>query len=322
MNRSISRVISGLLVFLACGSASAADSFPSKSIRLIIPYPAGGTTDLMARSLQEPLRHALGKPVIVENKPGASGALASQIVAHAAPDGHTIFFTNTGISSVVPFVQKDAGFDPIKDFAAVSLVATGPLVLVANPSAPFNTIKELIDYAKANPGKVEYASAGNGSLGHLSTDLLAQLAGVKLLHVPYSGQAPTTMAVMTGEVKILMTTSSGTMNSYISSGKLKLLGVSTPSKLYPKAQAIADVLPGYSAESWFGITVPHGTPPEVIETLNAAITKAAKSPGMNEKYEAAGTVVTTSSAAQFSDVIRKDVEKWKAIVKASNITAE
>jgi tripartite-type tricarboxylate transporter receptor subunit TctC len=308
---------------LACSAfASAADTFPSKSIRLIIPYPAGGITDILARSLQEPLRKSLGQSVVVENKPGASGAIGAQLVAHAAPDGYTLLLTNTALSGIVPFVQKDAGFDALKDFAPVSLVSTSPVVLVANPGAPFSDVKGLIDYARKYPNKVEYGSAGIGSMGHLSSELFAHSAALKLLHVPYGGMAPSTMAVMTGEVKVLMTASSGILNNYLASGKLKLLGVSAPSKLYPRGQAIGDVLPGFTAEYWFGIVAPAGTPPDVVAKINAAIGKALAQPNIAKTYEDSGAVVTPSTPGQLAEVLKRDVAKWSAIVKANNITSE
>jgi tripartite-type tricarboxylate transporter receptor subunit TctC len=322
MLMAMKRIMLGTLILALCCGAIAADAFPQKPIRLIIPYPAGGTTDLMARALQESMQQSLGQPIIVENKAGASGAIAAQMVARSPADGYTLLFTNNGIQAVVPFVQKKAGFDPIKDFAPVSKVSSGPLVLVAYPNAPFGDVKQLVDYAKVNPNKVEYASAGIGSLGHLASEFFANAAGVKLLHVPYGGQAPTTMAVMTGEVKMLLTTSSSTMNGYIANGKLKLLGVSKPTKLFPNARPISEVVPGFEAESWFAILAPRGTPPDVVAKLNAAIVKAATSPDINEKYRAAGVEPTTSSPEQLATMLQQEVAKWAPIIKENHITGE
>jgi tripartite-type tricarboxylate transporter receptor subunit TctC len=322
MMGSIRRTIFSAVLATYCVTAAAADTFPGKSIRLIIPYPAGGITDILARSLQEPLRKTLGQSVIVENKPGASGAIGAQLVAHAAADGYTLLLSNTALSSIVPFVQKDVGFDPVKDFAPVSLVSTSPVVLVANPGAPFADVAGLISYARSRPTKVEYGSAGVGSMGHLASELLAHSAGLKLLHVPYGGMSPSTMAVMTGEVQVLMTASSGTLNNYLAAGKLKLLGVSAPSKLYPKAQAIGDVLPGFSAEYWFGIFAPAGTPPEVVARLNGAIASALAQPKIAKTYEDSGAVVTPSTPGQLAEVLKRDVAKWSALVKINNITSE
>src|SRR5476649_1025794 len=231
-------------------SGAAAQGFPSKPIHIVVPYPAGGTTDLMARALQEPMQKTLGQPVIVDNKPGAAGAIGAREVARSTADGYTLLFSNNGPSSTTPLLVKDAGYDGLSDFFPVSLVSTAPLFVVVNAAVPANDLKSLIDYARSQPNGLEYASAGIGSLGHLASELFARMAGIKMIHIPYKGQAPTSNAVMTGEVKVLITTSSSTMNSYITAGKVKLLGVSTPepSALAPGAPVVGSVLPGYKVE--------------------------------------------------------------------------
>ncbi len=192
---------------------AAAQSFPSKPITIVVPYPPGGTTDVLARVLQEPLQRLLGQVVIVDNRPGASAMLGTKLVARAPADGYTLLFPNNGLV-ISPHISKDAGYAPLTDFAPVSLVSLQPMVLVINPAVPARNVRELLDYAKANPGKINYASAGPASFGHLSTLLLARDAGVKMEHIPYKGQAPTTQAVLTGEVQMLMTTTSSQMNGF------------------------------------------------------------------------------------------------------------
>ncbi|MDP1961722.1 MAG: tripartite tricarboxylate transporter substrate binding protein, partial [Reyranella sp.] len=216
-----------LALVLAALPAGAQAQYPDKPIRLVVPYAPGGTTDIMARTLQEPLSKVLGQPVIVDNKAGAAGAIGTKQVANAAPDGYTLVFGNNGPSAIVPLIQKDVGYDPIKDFAPVSLVSIAPLTLVVHPSVPASNVKELIAWAKTQPNGVEYATAGAGSFGHLATELFGKEAGIKLVHVPYKGQAPSTMAVLNGEVKMLLTTSSDTQDAAVKAGKLKLLAVST-----------------------------------------------------------------------------------------------
>ena len=201
------RIFAALLVaLLAAPAAVWAQAFPTKPIRILVPYPAGGTTDLMARALQDPMQKALGQPVVIENKPGASGIIAAREVARSAPDGHTLLFINSGIVAVTPFVVKDAGFDGIKDFAPIALVSTAPLLMVVNAAVPANDIKGFIEYARQQSSPVDFASAGVGSFGHLASELFARTAGLKMTHVPYKGQAPTTNAVVAGEVKMLITT--------------------------------------------------------------------------------------------------------------------
>jgi tripartite-type tricarboxylate transporter receptor subunit TctC len=315
-----------LCVAFALGAlpAAAQAPYPDKPIRLVVPYPPGGTTDIMARTLQEPLSKALGQPVIVDNKSGAAGAIGTKQVAAAAPDGYTLVFGNNGPSAIVPLLQKDVGYDPVKDFAPVSLVSIAPLVLVLHPSVPAGNVKELIAWAKTQPGGVEYATAGAGSLGHLATELFAKDAGLKLVHVPYKGQAPSTMAVLNGEVRMLMTTSSDTMGSAVKDGKLKLLGVSTakPSPLMPGAPTIGQSLAGFEVNVWFGILAPAGTPVPVIAKLNAAIRTVLADPEIQRKFMGYGSIATASMPAEFAAMIGAEVPKWKGVVEAAKITTQ
>ena len=249
------------LVVLA--GTAAADNYPSRPIRLIVPYPAGGSTDIMARALQEPMAKILGQPLIIDNRGGAAGTTGANEAARADADGYTLLFANNGPISIAPLLQKGVDFDPLKSFAPVSLVSKAPLVLVASEKVPVNDAAGLIAYAKAQSKPMLYATAGPGSLGHLSTERFLNQAGLQMVHVPYRGQAPTTLAIFAGEVDILLTTTSDTLNEHIRSGKVKLLGVSSPepSAVAPGATPIGNVLKGYSVETWFGILAPAGTPP-------------------------------------------------------------
>ncbi len=298
--------------------------YPDKPIRLVVPYAPGGTTDIMARTLQEPLSKVLGQPVIVDNKAGAAGAIGTAQVAHAAPDGYTLIFGNNGPSAIVPLTQKDVGYDPVKDFAPVSLVSVAPLVLVVHPSVPAGTVKELIAWAGTQPDGVEYATAGAGSLGHLATELFAKEAGLKLVHVPYKGQAPSTMAVLNGEVKILLTTSSDTMDAAVKAGKLKRLGVSTakPSPLMPGAPTIGESLQGYAVDVWFGILAPAGTPAPVIARLNGAIRDVLANPELQKKFVGYGCIATASTTQEFAALIGGEVPKWKSVVETAKISTQ
>ena len=313
-----------LALALAALPAAAQAQYPDKPIKLIVPYPPGGTTDIMARTLQEPLSKALGQPVIVDNKAGAAGAIGTKQVATAAPDGYTLVFGNNGPSAIVPLLQRDVGYDPVKDFAPVSLVSIAPLVLVLHPSVPAGDVKEFVAWARTQPGGVEYATAGAGSLGHLATELFAKDAGLKLVHVPYKGQAPSTMAVLNGEVKMLLTTSSDSMGSAVRDGKLRLLGVSTakPSPLMPGAPTIGQSLPGFEVNVWFGILAPAGTPAPVIAKLNAAIRTVLADPEIQRKFMGYGSIATASTPQEFAAMIGAEVPKWKGVVETAKITTQ
>jgi tripartite-type tricarboxylate transporter receptor subunit TctC len=315
-----------LCLALALGGlpGAALAQYPDKPIRLVVPYAPGGTTDIMARTLQEPLSKILGQTVIVDNKAGAAGAIGTAQVAHAAPDGYTLIFGNNGPSAIVPLIQKDVGYDPIKDFAPVSLVSIAPMTLVVHPSVPAGNVKELIAYANAQPNGVEYATAGAGSLGHLATELFGKEAGIKLVHVPYKGQGPSTMAVLNGEVKMLLTTSSDTQDAAVRAGKLRLLGVSTakPSPLMPGAPTINQSLPGYEVSVWFGILAPAGTPAPVIAKLNAAIREVLANPELQQKFVGFGCIATPSTPQEFANMIGAEVPKWKSVVETQKITTQ
>lgn len=298
--------------------------FPSHAVQMIIPYPAGGTTDVMARALQEPLQKALGQPVVVENKSGAAGVLAAREVARGRPDGHTLLFVNSGIVTVTPYVQKDAGFDGVKDFAPVALVTSAPLFVIVPGSLPVNDLKGFIDYARKQPAPLAYASAGVGSFGHLSSEMFARAAGLKMTHVPYRGQAPTTNAVLTGEVQLLVTSMSGAMREFINAGKLKLLAVTSaqPSSQTPGTPTVASVLPGYAAETWFGFVTTAGTPPDVVAKLNTTVNAILGQKDIQERMAALGQQVQTMTPAQLGALIVDDSARWGQVVRDNNISAQ
>lgn len=313
-----------IAIAMLLSAAAGAQGFPSKPVRIVVPYPAGGTTDIMARALQEPMQKVLGQPVIVDNKAGAAGAIGAREVARSPADGYTLLFSNNGPSSTTPLLVKDAGYDGIKDFTPVSQVSSAPLFVVINAAVPASDLKGFIDYARAQPNALEYASAGIGSLGHLASELFARSAGLKMVHIPYKGQAPTANAVMTGEVKVLITTSSGAMNSFIKDGKLKLLGVSTPqpSPLAPGAPTVNSVLPGYQVEIWFGLLGPAGMPAEVVARLNDAVAKALALPDLQARFQNFGVIAKGSTPKQLGDLIADEVPRWTQVVREAAIKPE
>jgi tripartite-type tricarboxylate transporter receptor subunit TctC len=310
-----------VLALTAISSQTFAQQFPTKPIHLITPYPPGGG-DIMVRTLQESLSTSLGQQIVIENKPGAAGAIASREVAHASPEGYTLLFTNVGPMAVAPVMQPDSGYDAVKSFAPVSLVSRQPLVLVVHPSVPANSLQELIQLAKDKPGTIKYSSAGLGSFGQLSTELFALAADIKMIHVPYKGVAPAITAVLSGEVSMALTVPTGTMNEYIKQGKLRLLGVSTlkPSPLAPGATPITSVLPRFgAAEYWFGIVAPAKTSPEVVAKLNSAIVAALGKPGISEKFFDLGAVPDPGTPDAFAALIAAEAARWRDTIEKNNI---
>ena len=287
------------LVVLA--GTAAADNYPSQPIRLIVPYPAGGSTDVMARALQEPMAKFLGQPLVIDNRGGAAGTTGANEAARADPDGYTLLFANNGPISIAPLLQKGVDFDPLVNDAA-----------------------GLIAYAKAQGKPMLYATAGPGSLGHLSTERFLNQAGLQMIHVPYRGQAPTTLAIFAGEVDILLTTTSDTLNEYIRSGKVKLLGVSSPepSAVAPGAAPIGNVLKGYSVETWFGLLAPAGTPPEIVGKLNAAINTTLSMPQLRDRFLAYGVEAATSTPAELSAIIAAEIPLWRKVIEERHVRAE
>ena len=309
-------------VALALPATLWAQAFPDKPIRLLIPYAAGGTTDAMARVLQDPLQKALGQPVIVENKAGASGILAAREVIRSKPDGYTLFFVNNGNVAVTPSVVKDANYDGLKDFTSIALVSSAPMVAVVPAALPVNDLRGFVEYAKKNP--VSYASAGVGSFGQLATELFANRAGLKMTHVPYKGQAPTTNAILSGEVQLLITTPSAAMNEFIQQKRIKLLAVTSPepSPLEPGTPTIASVLPGYAAESWFAIIGPAGMPADVVAKLNDAVTKAVQLPEIQQRFTSFGVIPKTATPKRVSEMTAEEIARWTPVIRDNNIRAD
>lgn len=305
------------------GGAAAAAPYPSRPITVVVPYSAGGTSDAQVRLFQEALSKELGQPIVVENKAGASGAIGAQQVARAKPDGYTLLYPNKGVVST-PLLSKNPPYDVLKDFKPVSLVSAVPMVLVTNKSVPHTDARAFFEYARKQPGGMLYASAGPGSFGHLSTVRMSQLAGLQVLHVPYKGEAATTMALRAGEVQMLLTTPSPSMIGQIEQGNLRLLGVGTaePSPLMPGAAPLNRVLPGFVSELWFGLLAPADTPDGVVDRLNAALRKVMADPEMQKRFIATGATARTSTPAEFGQMIRSDHRELRETITQFNIQVE
>ncbi len=313
--------VSVLLVF---GAGAAEAQFPNRPVRLLVPYPPGGLVDILARTLQEPLSTALGQPLIVENKPGAAGGIATRAVAQSKPDGYTLVFGNNGPSALLPLIQKDIGYDPVEDFTPISMIATAPMVLVVHKAVPADNFKDFIAYARQKAGAVTYSSAGTGALGHLTSELFAQMAGIRLTHVPYKGSAPAVMAVLDGEVQMYLSSPSDTLSAGIKAGKVKLLGVSSlnGSELVPGTPAIAEALPGFDVSIWYGVLAPKDTPAPIVEQLNKAFRDVLADPAIRSRFNSFGAVAGGSPPAELSKRIVDEVAKWKGTIQSAGIAIQ
>lgn len=312
-----------VLASLCSTWALAQEAFPSRPITIVVPYAAGGTSDGQVRMLQDALGKELGQPIVVDNKPGASGAIAAQFVARAKPDGHTLLYPNNGVLTA-PLLNDKAGYDAFKDFKPVTLTSVVPMVLVTNKSVPATDVKSFIDYVRKQPNGVLYASAGTASYGHLSTVRLAQMAGIKAEHVPYKGEAATTMALRSGEVQMLVTTPSSAMLGQVQQGNLTLLGVGTtePSPVVPGAAPLDKTLPGFVAEAWFGLLAPAGTPDASVNRLHAAVKKVLADEGLRAKMLATGAMPQTATPAEFAKRMRTESDQLREVITKFSIKAE
>jgi len=319
--KTMKLVMASAIFGMTIGIAKAADTFPSRPITIIVPYSAGGTSDVQARMISTPLAKILGQPVIIDNRPGAAGAIGTQIVARAKPDGYTLLYPNIGFL-IAPLLNKNVQYDPIKDFAAITSVSSVPMVLVTNKSVPAKNLSEFLEYAKKQPQKIQYASAGIGSYGHLSTEYLAQLAGFNVEHIPYKGEAGTTMAVSTGEVPMLLTSPSSAMFGLIEQGALTLLGVGSaaPSSTIPGVPPISTVVPEFVAEIWFGLVAPAGTPDAVIQKINSAMTTILTDKDIHAKMLPTGAIPASSTPTAFQERLTNEHSQLQELITQINIT--
>jgi tripartite-type tricarboxylate transporter receptor subunit TctC len=264
--------------------------------------------------------------VVIDNVPGAGGAIGAQQTLHARPDGYTLFLGNNGPSAVTPILQKNAGFDPVKDFAPVSLIAKATMVLTVSAAVPATDMKSFLAYGRAHPGGLNYASAGVGSLGHLGSELFAKEAGLQMTHVPYKGQAPTLQALMTNDVQMLLTTPTDAMRAQVTAGRIKLIGVTSdgPSPFDPKTDAVKGAVPGFVLYSWFAIFARSGTPPAVLSKLRTAVDAALGSEEVRQRFASLGIVAEKGGGdpSEVTRLVQQDVSRWTAIIRERHIVAE
>ena len=311
---------------LACAAmapvalAHAADTWPSRPLRIVVPFTPGGSTDILGREIAVKLSAALGQPVVVENKPGAGGSIGATEVARAPGDGYTLLMGHIGTLAVNPSLYPKLPYDPRVAFAPVALVALVPNVLVVNPQVAAKSVAELIALAKANPGQLRYASGGNGSAAHLAMEYFKLQAGVDITHVPYRGTAPAVTDVLGGQVEVTMT-GAPAVQAQVKAGKLRALGVSgrAPVAALPGVPTIAATLPDFEAIQWYGVVAPAATPAAIVERLNAEINRALATPEMKARLEVEGAEAAPGSPASFGAMINSEIARWKPVVERANM---
>jgi len=315
----LSRVLLSLLVAAAPFAAHAADQYPTKPIRLIVPFPPAGGTDIMSRVVATKLSEVAKWPVVVENHPGAGGNIGVSIAAKAENDGYTIVMGQTSNLAINPTLYKHLPYKPVKDFSPITTVASAPLVLVVAANSPFKNLSDIIGAAKKEPGKVTFASPGNGTVAHMTIELLQKSAGVKFEHVPYKGSAQAITDLIGGYVQVFMS-SVPTAMSQIKSGRMRAIAVTGTERSddLPKVPTVDESgYKGFDAVTWFGLLAPKGTPPEVIKQVNEKVNQVLKMPDVRKRIELEGASVLGSSPDQFETLLKTDIVKWGAIVKES-----
>ena len=308
---------------LAASSASLADSYPSRPIRLIVPFPAGGATDLFARTLSQKMGEKLGTSIVVDNKPGAGGAIGSDAAAKAQPDGYTLLLATTSTHSIGPAFTPRLPYDAVRDFTPIAHVGDAPSIMLVPNSSPAKTVREWIDHAKKNPGKLNYASSGNGTIVQLTAELFQSQAGISVTHIPYKGTALAIPDLISGKIDVLFDALPTGM-PYVRDGRLRALGVTSlqRSPLAPDLPALADTLPGFESNTWFGLYGPKGLPADLVARINTAANQVLEDPELRDKLAKLGISPATSTPAQFAAMVAEDSAKWRKIIVDRKITGD
>jgi tripartite-type tricarboxylate transporter receptor subunit TctC len=309
-----------LLVLSFAAQAASAAAYPEKPITLIVPWAAGGSTDILARAIAEQLTKSMGQPVIVDNRVGASGNIGSNYVAKAKPDGYTLLIGSMSTHAMNPTLMPNMPFKGADDFTPIALVANVINTMVVNPSVPAKNLREFIAYAKAHPGKLAYASAGAGSTNHLSAEMFNKAAGIEMLHVPYKGGAPAVLDTVGNQTQVLFSAGTQTL-PHVKAGKLRLLAVTEPkrSALLPDTPTVAETLPGYEISVWYAAFGPAGMPAELTAKLNTEINKALAVPEVRERMDSIGVELIKSTPEQLATALRKDTARYDKVIKDLNI---
>ena len=315
------RWLCAVLLLVACGAYG--QPYPSKPVRIIVPFPPGNTTDIMSRLIAPKMAEQLGQQVIVENRPGASGMIGLDYAAKSPADGYTIACVQGGNMVVLPHTSKSIPYDPLRDFAPIAVSTTNYLAIVANPNVPFKTIGEMVAYAKANPGALTVATNGEGGFPHLAFEQLRAMAGFQYTHVPYKGSAAIATDIMGGQVQAGIDGITG-MTPHIKSGRLRILATTNQARpaLWPDTPVAAEDVPGYESGGWFGYAAPAATPRDVVLRLNAEINRAMREPEVSEKLVNAGLIIVTESPQYFAELLRSDHAKYGKLVKDIGFTPQ
>ena len=322
--RSLVFLTTGLLWAGLWGSALAqAQTYPSKPIRLVVPFPAGGATDIFARTLSQKLAEKIGTSIVVDNKPGAGGTLGSDLVAKSVADGYTLLLATSSTHSIGPNLNPKMPYDAVRDFTPIAQVGFAPSIMLVPNTSPAHTVQEWIDYARKNPGRLNYASSGNGTIVQLTAELFKSQAGLFVVHIPYKGTALAMPDLISGKVDVLFD-SLPTGLPHVRDGRLRALGVTTAQRtsLAPGVPAIADVLPGYESTTWFGLFGPQGLKPELVNRINTAANQALKDPEVAEKLQKLGIESLGGTPAQFTTMLASESAKWKKIINERKITLD
>ena len=312
-----------ILFMAVVAQAAVAQSYPTKPIRLVVPYPPGGPTDFVGRAVGGKLTELLGQQMVVDNRPGAATVIASEMIARAAPDGYNLLFGTGGGTFLAPLILPKVPYDPQKDFAAVAMLVISPQVLVVHPAVGANTVKELIAVAKAKPGQLNFSSVGTGTSPHLGGELFKSLAGVDIVHVPYKGTAPSMIDLVAGRVQLAFS-SIPTVLAHVQAGRLKMLGTggSKRSVALPDIPLIADSVPGFELVTWYALFAPAGTPAAIINRLNSETAKVLKDPDIQKRFGDQGLEPTIMSPAELKRFAENDVNRWARLIKAAKIKAQ
>ena len=320
--RRFLHLAAGATVLPAFSRIVRAQTYPTRPVRWIVGYPPAGATDIAARLIGQWLSDRLGQPFVIENRPGASGNIGTEAVVNAPPDGYTLLLVNAG-NAINATLYEKLKYNFIRDIAPVAGIIRVPLVMQVNPSVSVKTVPEFIAYAKANPGKLNMASAGNGTPQHVSGELFKMMAGVNMTHVPYRGSAPALTDLLGGQVQVVFDTTLASIE-YIRAGRLRPLAVTTATRLeaLPEIPTVSDFLPGYEASGWYGVGVPKNTPTEIVDKLNKEINAALANPKMKAQLADLGGMVLALSPAEFGKLIADETEKWGKVIRAANIKPE
>ncbi|MEJ7930591.1 tripartite tricarboxylate transporter substrate binding protein [Ramlibacter sp. AN1015] len=308
----------GLVPWAAHAQSGA--SWPTRPVRIVVPYPAGGTTDQVARAIQQPMSEFLGQPVVIDNRAGAGGTIGTDHVAKSAPDGYTLVFGNTGPNAVVGLLRK-IPYDPVADLQPISTVVVTPMILAVPIDSPAKNLKEFLAYGRREGDKLNYGSVGNGSLSHLSGEYFNQASGLKMQHVPYAGGAPMLAAFLNGQLHAAFVTGLDGA-AMLNTGKVRYLAVATPkpSEVVPNLPAIGEEVPGFASSAWFGLLGPKGMPPEVVERLNAAVRASLAKPDVRKSFEARNVEPIASSPEEMAKRIADEMRLWGEVIKKGGIT--